>query len=67
MKSKMKSTNSNQYNQKSVNEEVQNFYNWLLKTQSIYLYDNERIVNAFEIVSQSHKSFLRVPIRKQIF
>lgn len=63
----MKSTISNQYNQKSVNEEVQNFYNWLLKTGNVFLYDNERIVNAFEIVTQSHKSFMRVPIRKQFF
>lgn len=63
----MKSTISNQYNQKSVNDEVQNFYNWLLKTKNVFLYDNERIVNAFEIVTQSHKSFMRVPIRKQIF
>lgn len=63
----MKSTISNQYNQKSVNDEVQNFYNWLLKTKNVFLYDNERIVNAFEIVTQSQKSFMRVPIRKQIF
>lgn len=63
----MKSTISNQYNQKSVNEEVQNFYNWLLKTGNVFLYDNERIVNAFEIVTQSQKSFMRVPIRKQFF
>ena len=63
----MKSTISNQYNQKSVNKEVQNFYNWLLKTGNVFLYDNERIVNAFEIVTQSQKSFMRVPIRKQFF
>jgi hypothetical protein len=63
----MKSTTSNNCNQKSVNDEVQNFYNWLLKTKNVFLYDNERIVNAFEIVTQSHKSFMRVPIRKQIF
>lgn len=67
MKSTMKSTTSNQYNQKSVNDEVQNFYNWLLKTKNVFLYDNERIVNAFEIVTQSQKSFMRVPIRKQFF
>jgi len=63
----MKSTTSNNCNQKSVNDEVQNFYNWLLKTKNVFLYDNERIVNAFEIVTQSHKTFMSVPIRKQIF
>lgn len=63
----MKSTISNQSNQKSVNDELQDFYNWLLKSKNIYIDNNKKIVNAFEIVAECHKSFMRVPIRKQFF
>jgi hypothetical protein len=63
----MKLTTLNNCNQKSVNDEVQNFYNWLLKINNIYLCDNDKIMNACEIVTENHKSFMRVPVRKYIF
>lgn len=62
----MKSKTSNSSKQKSKIQEMQRFYDWLLKTRNVHLCDNDKIMKACEIVTQSHKSFMRVPNRNQI-
>ena len=35
--------------------EVEKFYEWMLKMGNIYLADNERMYEAFEIISKNNK------------
>jgi hypothetical protein len=59
----MKSTTSTQSNQKSKIEQMQRFYNWLTKIQSVHLNDNNSIMNACERVTQSQSFFMCVSKR----
>jgi hypothetical protein len=59
----MKSTTLMQSNQKSKIEEMQQFYDWLTKIQSIHLNDNNSIMNACERVTQSQNLFICVSKR----
>lgn len=58
MKSTTKSTTSMQSKQKSKIEQMQSFYNWLTKIQSVHLNDNNSIMNACERVTQSQNFFI---------
>ena len=60
MKLTMKSIDLMKLNQKSKIEQMQDFYNWLLKIKNVHLKDNNQIMNACERVTQSQKSFICV-------
>jgi len=56
----MKSTTSTQSKQKSKIEQMERFYNWLTKIQSVHLNDNNSIMNACERVTQNQNFFICV-------
>jgi len=55
----MKSTTLNQSNQNCNIKEMQNFYNWLLKIKNVHLCDNDKIMNACQIVTENNISLMR--------
>lgn len=59
----MKSTTLMQSKQKSKIEQMERFYNWLTKIQSVHLNDNNSIMNACERVTQSQNFFMCVSKR----
>lgn len=59
----MKSTTLTQSKQKSKIEQMERFYNWLTKIQSVHLNDNNSIMNACERVTQSQNFFMCVSKR----
>jgi hypothetical protein len=59
----MKSQTLTQSNQKSKIEQMERFYNWLTKIQSVHLNDNTSIMNACERVTESHNFFICVSKR----
>lgn len=48
----MKSNILNQSNKKSDIQQMNDFYEWLLKVKNVYLHDNNKIDKAFKRVTQ---------------
>ena len=40
-------------------ENLENFYEWMLKIGNVYLADNEKMARAYEAIAESNKNCIR--------